>query len=556
VAAPSSASGWTNSGNVVAADGAYASAAAQRDAEGGGNSSDGLVATGFGFSGGAGDTVNGITVQVNARYFSTFGTLHVYLLNNGTPVGSEKVTGLSTSFSTYTFGSSSDTWGAGFTGSNIANLQVGCYVEIATDLGHPGSCEGRIDWITAVVDISDTTPNAFSFTDQTNVALSSTMTSDSITVAGITAAAAISVSGGEYEVNNSGSWVTGAGTVNNGNTVRVRHTSSGSNGTATNTTLTIGGVSDTFTSTTLTADTTPDAFSFTPQTGVNPSQQVFSNQITVTGINTTTTWSRSGGYGVWFNGTFMATAASGTLSPGDQLNLVLDASASYNTLVSATLTIGGVSAQFDVTTRAADTTPNAFAFTDQSGVAQSTLCTSDTITVAGIEAAAAISISGGAGEYQINGGAWVTGAGSVNNGDTVKVRHTSSASLSSSVNSTLTIGGVSDTFTTTTVGADSTPDAITFTAVKNKPAGRKITSNAATITGINVGVGVTCSAGADFSINGGAFSTTGTITNGQTVAVRVRSSIVPGRTITATVTIGGVTGNFLVTTVRSPQADL
>lgn len=97
----------------------------------------------------------------------------------------------------------------------------------------------------------DTTPDAFSFTDQSGVALSSTITSAAITVTGITAAAAITVSGGTYDINGSGTFVSDPGTVNNGDTVRARHTSSASNSTATNTVITIGGVSDTFTSTTL-----------------------------------------------------------------------------------------------------------------------------------------------------------------------------------------------------------------------------------------------------------------------------------------------------------------
>lgn len=98
--------------------------------------------------------------------------------------------------------------------------------------------------------VSDTTPNAFSFADQIGVAQSVTITSDPITVTGINAAATISVTGGTYDINGSGSFTSSAGTVNNGDTVRARHTSSASYGTATNTIVTIGGVSDTFTSTT------------------------------------------------------------------------------------------------------------------------------------------------------------------------------------------------------------------------------------------------------------------------------------------------------------------
>jgi len=98
---------------------------------------------------------------------------------------------------------------------------------------------------------ADTTPDAFTFTDQTGVALSSTITSAAITVSGITAAATISVSGGSYDINGSGSFTTSSGTVNNGDTVRARVTSSGSNSTAVTATVTIGGVSDGFSATTL-----------------------------------------------------------------------------------------------------------------------------------------------------------------------------------------------------------------------------------------------------------------------------------------------------------------
>lgn len=94
----------------------------------------------------------------------------------------------------------------------------------------------------------DTTPDAFSFTDQSGVALSSTITSAPITVAGIDAASAITVTGGTYDINGSGIFVSTEGTVSNGDTVRARHTSSASYLTATNTVITIGGVSDTFTS--------------------------------------------------------------------------------------------------------------------------------------------------------------------------------------------------------------------------------------------------------------------------------------------------------------------
>lgn len=119
----------------------------------------------------------------------------------------------------------------------------------------------KIDSIVVATVAVDTVPNAFSFVDQTGVALSTVIASAAITVSGINTASPISVTGGEYRIN-AGAWTTTAGTVNNGDTVQARHTSSAANSTATNTTVTIGGVSDTFTSTTL-GNTAP-SFSVAP----------------------------------------------------------------------------------------------------------------------------------------------------------------------------------------------------------------------------------------------------------------------------------------------------
>lgn len=108
-------------------------------------------------------------------------------------------------------------------------------------------------WNTAIwaqTAADDTTPDAFSFVDQSGVALSSTITSAAITVTGIDAAAAITVTGGEYDINGSGTFTSDAGTVNSGDTVRARGTASDQYLTAVDVVVTIGGVSDTFTITT------------------------------------------------------------------------------------------------------------------------------------------------------------------------------------------------------------------------------------------------------------------------------------------------------------------
>ena len=108
---------------------------------------------------------------------------------------------------------------------------------------------------------------------------------------------------------------------------------------------------------------------------------------------------------------------------------------------------------FTVTRTAQDSTPNAFTFTDATGVARSTTQTSNQITITGITGSVSVSVSGGT--YSKNGGSYTSSAGTASVNDTFRVRHTSSSSYETAVNTTLTVGTVSDTFTTTTLASGS-----------------------------------------------------------------------------------------------------
>lgn len=104
-----------------------------------------------------------------------------------------------------------------------------------------------------------------------------------------------------------------------------------------------------------------------------------------------------------------------------------------------------------------DTTPDAFdTFTDQFNVPTTTVRTSNSVTPAGYDTAATISVSGGDSEYSIDGAAFTNAGGTISPGSSVRVRHTSSGSASTTVTTTLTIGGVAATFESTTAGAGGT----------------------------------------------------------------------------------------------------
>ena len=103
-----------------------------------------------------------------------------------------------------------------------------------------------------------------------------------------------------------------------------------------------------------------------------------------------------------------------------------------------------------------DLTPDAFVLVDQTGVAPNTLAISNPVTIAGINGQAALSISA-PGEYSLNGGEWLSAPRTVAYGDVVRVRLTSSPGPSTTVSTTLTVGGLSDSFSVTTAAGAAIP---------------------------------------------------------------------------------------------------
>jgi hypothetical protein len=96
-----------------------------------------------------------------------------------------------------------------------------------------------------------------------------------------------------------------------------------------------------------------------------------------------------------------------------------------------------------------DNTPDPFSFATQTNVAADTLIESDAVTISGIIVPSPVSITGG--EYSIDGHAYRDAPAQIRNDQQVRVRVRSSAESSGEVSATLTIGGVSGTFTVRTI---------------------------------------------------------------------------------------------------------
>lgn len=198
----------------------------------------------------------------------------------------------------------------------------------------------------------------------------------------------------------------------------------------------------------LTPDTTPDPFIFPAVLGTPLSVQVESAPATITGLaagaDVTVT---DGEFSIGCTGTWVSAGPTGTIMNGDTVCVRHLSAATSNVGTITVLTIGGIQGSF--TTSTGDATPDAFTFADQTNVAKSTLITSAAVTISGINIAAPVSITGG--EFSIGcGAAYASTAATVQNGQTVCVRHTSAAAANTSTTTTLTVGGISDGFTSTT----------------------------------------------------------------------------------------------------------
>ena len=301
----------------------------------------------------------------------------------------------------------------------------------------------------------DTTPNNFSFSNKTDAALSTTITAAAITITGINSATAVSITGGEYSVDG-GAFTSGAGTVNNNQTITVRVSSSAQFSTATSATLTVGGLSATFTATTLAEDKTPDAFSFTAGSNTARNVVLVSNSVTISGINTVTPISITSGEYSIEGGAY--TSAAGTVTNNQHVTVRLTTSGQFSTAVNAALTVGTVTGSFIATTLAADTTPDAFQFARRTDATRDTWVESASVSITGINTTTPVSVENG--EYSVAGGAFTSAAGTIEPDQALVVRVKSPTVYSKSARVRVTVGGVAGDFETTAELGSGAPVAV------------------------------------------------------------------------------------------------
>ena len=141
-----------------------------------------------------------------------------------------------------------------------------------------------------------------------------------------------------------------------------------------------------------------------------------------------------------------------TVANGQSIKVRHTSSSEYDTRVDTILYVGLRHGAFSTTTETETlSTPNQFIFADIANASVSTVQTAN-VTISGINTEVALSITGG--EYSLDSqSTWKTSDANVTNAQVVYVRHTSSSSNEVTVDTILTVGGVSDTFSSTTRAA-------------------------------------------------------------------------------------------------------
>ena len=505
--------------------------------------------------------------------------------------------------------------------------------------------------VTTGAEPADTQPNAFDFTNQTGLELSTLTYSNTVTIAGINQAVAVSATNGAQFSIAGGGYAT-SGNITSGQTLRIRLTSSGSYSTNVATTITVGSTTDAWTITTraAVAATTPTNIVATQTSNTSATSQ----NLTVTGSggsgttqvsSNNSTWVSNGSafsqnrnstvtyyarnvgettsasysetkfippvvtllgignyvnraaagenntYGVTVqraNGNFNTYSASwGTVTTSISNNsggwltstITNSAAGNFNLTSSSNSSTSSRTATVTYTTFtqfgyqhvitftfqqdgiAADTTPNAFTFTDTFGATQGQTYTS-AILVQGINSASALTFSGTTGaDYKVNSGSYVTSGQNVSNGNTVTVRIVAASSAGVGRTGTVTIGGVSDTMTVGT-SADLVPNQFDFGNGVNLTANEGATANElsgiVTLSGMTPSATTTAtysgSSYGTFSVNGGTYSQTSkSVVNGNTLRIKIAGQLPVNNGQTGTVTVGGISDSFIVSV--DPEED-
>jgi hypothetical protein len=309
-------------------------------------------------------------------------------------------------------------------------------------------------------------------------------------------------------------------------------------------------------------DVTPDPFVFTPIVGATPAVEYVSEYVQITGIsgaipiqissNALTnqvrvcTASNGTGCGAW--------GSSAVVRNNQYIQLKMTVGAAYFTDYTMTVDVGDSSNYWIVSTGAPpDTVPNSFNIPAKLNQPINTQIESDIVVVTGLNSAVPITASNGALISICNGttcDAYAASPRSISNNQGFKLKLLSSPSYSTTVNSSVSVGGSSAVSwdITTIVQPDNTPTGFLFFTLSNQNLSTTVTSNSATIQGIDNSITFSVTNGATLIVNDvdlGVSSTTVSIFD--VVKLKYTTTNIVGDSKTFNVTAGTYTTTWTVT---------
>ena len=195
---------------------------------------------------------------------------------------------------------------------------------------------------------------------------------------------------------------------------------------------------------------------------------------------------------------------------------------------------------------------DAFSFRERLNVAPAVTVTSEPVVVEGFIGPLTVTIGlvNGA-EFSIAGGGWTNLPAPIEAGQSLRVRHTSAATVGAASETTVAIGlsnGASRTatvFRSVTSEPDTQPDTFDFGQIDDVQSDRWIESAVLTLTGFNLPTKVEVGPHAEYRIDGGGWTRArGTLAPEQTLQMRHVSNR-PARSVRTThIKVGGVMGHF------------
>lgn len=463
------------------------------------------------------------------------------------------LTGCSAAKGSGGFGSSGGNSSTSFVGSatqdysnlvfTVSNLMgVG---GIASTLGYSGSSGAVLLCKKKTADLFVGFPELF--TSQLSTVVSTTAL-PVLGTSGTTQAVSVSGPGNPQLSINGGAWVT-SGNISTGQTLALRQTSSASSSTSVDATVTLGQKTFYWRLTTL----NPVSISFTDLINQPANISVSSTASVVNGSGSvfvslvgTGNPEMSINSGAW--------VTSGSLSAGNSVVLRLTTPNAVSQKSVATLRCAVCAdttfAKWNVTTGSF----NIPSFGSQSNLQLNVTATSVSGTITGTipnSYSYPITLAGTGTQVSINSGAWTT-TGSVKVGDSVQLRATTSSNQNTTLSASLQAINSFGYFYPTT----GTSTYLAFTNLVNQARNVLVNSEVRTITANITSAPVSISAASgspQFSINGGAWTTTGVLNNGDTFQVRMTTSSAKLTLVSVNITIAGSTTVWNVTTGNGPQ---